>query len=178
MKFFLILVGAVFLLSIGGFLFVDHFTGVSSLTEKQKQVALENMLGRPANLKEKGPIVWKTYNGKLFRIAIPKDATVSMPKLSNTLLDGISFSVLSDRVLVSVLIKKGDLEDDSGVTIRTTQADTYTATQTAIAGCLAFVKTADTDENDLFCAKNENVMSLVVSGTNMQNVAAYFSSLI
>lgn len=169
------------LICVLAFIIVDHFFGNQQLTSQQKAAALENLLGRPAQLSDKKAIQWREYKSTYFSVTYPEDANILPKSSSSAFLDSFSYSLVSDHILVTIAVRnvEGSLAENSGVMARISQPDIYTATESSRQNCLVFIKSAeDGSEKSLFCLVNGRVGSFVVSGPNDQKVTAYFSDIL
>jgi hypothetical protein len=184
---FLVFVIGVF---VAGFIILNHSS--SSMTEKQKEQALANILGRPAVLQDKKvPTGDIQYHGKYMAFLYPAAGEVTVPKVngipipSHNLEDFYFGLGNNPRIDVTTTVNQASsvetsVADDPGVRLRQSQKDLYT--QTAVAADnqhgLAFEKINDGIEETAFFFVNNKIYIFSVSGSDQRNVTDLYNKII
>lgn len=184
---FLVLLVAVF---VAGFIILNR--SASPLSQKEKEQALTNILGRPVVLKEKSvPTGDVKYQGKYMSFLYPAAAEKFIPSFNGTPipsknLEDFNFSLGKDpRIDMTTTVSKASsvetgVADDPGVRLRQSQKDTYKQTEVIADNQhgLSFEKNDQVIEKTAFFFVNNKIYAFSVSGSDQKNVTALYNKII
>lgn len=178
MKFWLIILGILGVLGILGFVILANLHSNEGLSSDQKEKALENLLGRSPRLTTE-PMEWAVHKGKVLTLQYPKGANIYSPaKQSVNVIDSFSYSLPEEHILVTAQAKKEDIQslnEDGSVNLRINSSEYNIESSSPVPLCKHFTKTGEDEEESLFCLENGELISLVITGTNINNVHKYYS---
>jgi hypothetical protein len=184
--FLIFIIGVV----IAGFIILNHSS--NSMTEKQKEQALANILGRPAVLQNKKvPAGDIQYHGKYMAFLYPAAGEVTVPKVngipipSHNLEDFYFGLGNNPRIDVTTTVAQASsvetgIADDPSVRLRQSQKDIYKQTVVTADNQygLAFEKVNDGIEETAFFFVNNKIYTFSVSGSDQHNVTDLYNKII
>lgn len=190
-KVFVLLILAIFFA--GGYYYLSTRNGKIELTQKEKELAMEALLGRKPVLTEKEVPQGNTrYKGKYFSLIYPQRANVYRNLVNgqeavSQNLESFSFDLLIPKITVSVTVEKNpstlptSIDSNSGVRFRNSEPDMYTKSEITLSGGtqgLSFYKEVPPAEESAFFFVNNRFYSLVVTGNSISDIKEEFQSLI
>jgi len=186
---------AVILIALAGSLvtgFIILNRSASPMSEKQKEQALTNILGRPVVLREKkvaaGDLLHK---GKYVSFLYPAAAEITRLTVNGTPvpshdLEDFKFSLGEDpRIDVTTSILQASsaetaIADDSGVRLRQTEKDTYKQAEVVVDGQhgLVFTRVDQGFEKTAFFFINNKVYTFSVSSSDQVGATDLYNKII
>jgi hypothetical protein len=158
----------------------------AQLSTKEKDVALEKMLGRSVK-EEKADLGVQRYQGKFFTLEYPGSMTINNKDnqtavKSPEFKESLKLLQFDPRLNVVILLSdfSGDLSEYSSVKLRRDKDQGYSESKTQIDSQQAavFSKQQEGIEKSVFLKTKDGIFSLSVTGYNQERVDALFEQII
>jgi len=183
-KFWLILIGIFLTLAGVVFIYLLNINSGSVLSQKSKNRALIELLGRNPHLStDKTPTTWNLHKSKYIEVSYPSWAKIyerdDQKAIQNGNLDNFSFYLPDIHItgVISVVNFNSVLSEFPGVNLRLSQKDIYTLVKNSTEEA-DFTKDADTYQRTSFLKGNGEVVSIAITGYSKENVENIFNKLL